>query len=234
MKMSKFASAGAAIFLGASLLTGCATAAESTGTAQAVSDNSSSAQWKKAFQGLPGFNGDMIFFKSNRELAEHSDAVVMGAVGLIRDGAQYGNFDDGFPDIKSVVFELKVDKVVQGELRPGEAVYFRMPVPVGLNAAMWQEAIPVGTPMVAYLSVLKSSSAGVEPGFQVKNPGEGIPVNAKVVSAFPQGFALQVAPGQLYWPFSEVSHQGTLEDVLPDGPAHGSPVSMITETDSPK
>lgn len=50
-----------------------------------------------------------------------------------------------------------------------------------------------------------------------------MPKNAQVFSVYAQGFALQVAQGKLYWPITEISHDGTIDDALPDGTAHGGP-----------
>lgn len=223
LKMSKLASAGTAFLLGTALLAGCTTPAESPDSPPAAQYNTSSASWERAFQGLPGFNADLELYKGNREMERLVDVIVLGTVGAVRDGALYGTFEDDFSDINSVVFELKVERVIKGEVRPGEAVYFPLMVPDGLFAADWQKAIPEGTPMVAYLENLPAPTPGEQSGIDVKGYGAGMPENAQVFNVFPQGFALQVAPGTLYWPISEVSHEGTLEDALPDGPAHGSP-----------
>lgn len=101
-----------------------------------------------------------------------ADVIVLGIVSAVRDGAQYGNFEDEFSDINSVVFDLKMERVIKCEVRPDEAVYFPLMVPDGIGVAVWQNAIPAGTPVVAYLQAQQAPTPREPPGSMSRNPGQ--------------------------------------------------------------
>lgn len=215
----------AGVLTGLLALTGCGGVEDlptSTASTPTFTSHTGADTWRATFGVTPGGVGDFVNYSSTEELASAcKDVVVKGEVGEIRDGRQLGRFDDTFPDIKTVVIPVRITTVAKGDVRPGDLVHISQMTSDGVDASTWQQALPVGTPLVAYLTRTTDEHVGEGTGIDVKDFRAGLPDGADLYVSSPQGFALEDGDSALYFPFTDVKRPGTLNDALPGGPALG-------------
>ncbi|MFT4135409.1 hypothetical protein [Microbacterium sp.] len=207
-------------------LTGCGSVEPDAATASATTSpaHAAAAGLEPSVAGLQRLMRDITFdyniMYSNAELAEISDSVVMGEVVGAADGPTYGAAGDALSDFGSVLIEVKATETIKGERPDGGSAHVLMYAPVGVDAALWNESLPQGTPVVVYSTVSRLSDA--HDRFGPIDASVGVPAGTDVYTPAVQGFAVRLADGTIYWPLTGVTRSGDLKDALPGGPAVGN------------
>lgn len=205
------------------LLTSCSTPQDiAASTAAAPASTTTSATNAEIVNALTdGVNYDFIPHASNEELAETADVVASGSVVKIQSGPTYGRFDDDFSDMATGVVTIKPRKVAKGDVSVDDELNLVLYASAHSDLDAWSKAFPEGTGVAVYLTKMSSGRPTTleESGIDAKGleAFEGIDLYA----TGPQGFAVQTEGNTIYWPWTDVTREGSIEEALPGGPAVG-------------
>lgn len=212
-----------AVLSAALLLTSCSTPQDiAASTATVPSSTTTAATSTEVVSALTdGISYDFIPHHSNEELAESADVVASGSVVKIQSGPTYGRFDDDFSDMDTVVVTIKPLKVAKGDVSVDDELNLVLYASAYSDLDAWNKAFPEGTGVAVYLTKMSSErpTAPEESGIDAKGleAFEGIDLYA----TGPQGFAVQTEGNTIYWPWTDVTREGSIEEALPGGSAVG-------------
>ncbi|MCK2030443.1 hypothetical protein [Microbacterium galbinum] len=205
------------------LLTSCSTPQGiAASTAAAPASTTTSATNAEIVNALTdGISYDFIPHDSNEELAETADVVASGSVVKIQSGPTYGRFDDDFSDMATVVVTIKPLKVAKGDVSEGDELNLVLYASAYSDLDAWSKAFPEGTGVAVYLTKMSSERPTTPEESGIDAKGLEAFAGIDLYATGPQGFAVQTEGNTIYWPWTDVTREGSIEEALPGGPAVG-------------
>ena len=175
-----------------------------------------------------GVSYDFLPQHTNDELAKAADVVTTGVIVKIQDGPVYGRFDDDFSDMGTVVLTIKAHKVAKGDVSEGDNLNLVMYTSALSELDAWNNAFPEGSNVAVYLTKMRTEAPTdpTESGIDVR--GLERFGDADLYATGAQGFAVQVEGNAIYWPWTDVTREGAIEEALPGGTA----VGVLTEQEA--
>lgn len=206
------------------ILTGCATGNSpdpstistkpDSGNGHLLAGDEQAASIEELFSGI---HYDYDPATSTKQLAKWSAVTVSGKIKTIQEGRISGSSSDQIVDAHTIVVVLEGTKVVSGSAKDASSnlIYVELPSPGGRPAADYLEALPVGTPIVAYLLPAPS---GTESDAVFQNPTAGRPDGVTLyMPSNPQSLIVGLKSGGVSLLLEKDAATAKLSDTLPGG-----------------
>ncbi len=160
------------------------------------------------------YQADYIVMSKPSDLERISHVVVSGRIAEIREGRTWQVPDIPWSKSTSVILVVEREALLGGNERlDGSRAYVELPNPGRLAVGEYQEALPVGSRVLFYLS--KASSKADNPDIASVNGNEEIDSEI-YLPVSPQGFGV-ASQSSVVWPMAGVTTDGTLEESYPRG-----------------
>lgn len=184
--MIKTTFAASGVVLGGILLAGCTSpsphSTEMSGSAPTADDLI--GEWN-----VSGFDVEPV--TTVDEMADFSEAGVIGTVAGFTQGELDTNVTEGTPTYSPVLLMIDVSRTVAGELKDAKSEVIYVAVPGTLEASEYETNVGVGTPVVAYVNDITSPDGLV--GMSLKS---GAPAGTTIYTVtHPAGFAFEIGAG---------------------------------------
>lgn len=173
---------------------------------------------------LAAFSGvsfDYETVETGPDLAEISEAELMGTIRSVSDGrvATVVGTDDVLS--QSIVVEITPDQVFSGgDVQKLGSVYVELGNPGSRSASAYADALPIGAQVMAYIEPAWDGSARTGVDQELQDPDAGRPTGEPLyMLTSPQGFALMASSGDVVWPLLGQKLEGDLKDFSPNGDA---------------